>query len=219
MTTAAEAPPQLPAKPVMLSMLAGLGMVGPFSIDMVFPAFAQMQVQFGVNEVAMQQVVSVYLLAFAVMSLFHGSLSDALGRKPVIIVGGVIYIIAAIGCALAPSLWVLLVFRAIQGMSAGAGQIVSRAIVRDLYQDADAQRMMAQISMIFGLAPALAPIVGGWLLSIGPWRYLFLFLVLFGMLVTGSVALLMPETHPVSKRTPLHLRPLLQGLLDVWRDP
>ncbi len=200
-------------------MLAGLGMVGPFSIDMVFPAFAQMQVQFGVNEVAMQQVVSVYLLAFAVMSLFHGSLSDALGRKPVIIVGGVIYIIAAIGCALAPSLWVLLVFRAIQGMSAGAGQIVSRAIVRDLYQDADAQRMMAQISMIFGLAPALAPIVGGWLLSIGPWRYLFLFLVLFGMLVTGSVALLMPETHPVSKRTPLHLRPLLQGLLDVWRDP
>ena len=134
-------------------MLAGLGMVGPFSIDMVFPAFAQMQVQFGVNEVAMQQVVSVYLLAFAVMSLFHGSLSDALGRKPVIIVGGVIYIIAAIGCALAPSLWVLLVFRAIQGMSAGAGQIVSRAIVRDLYQDADAQRMMAQISMIFGLAP------------------------------------------------------------------
>jgi MFS transporter, DHA1 family, multidrug resistance protein len=209
----------LPPKPLMLAILAGLGMLGPFSIDMVFPAFAQMQLEFGTNETAMQQVVSVYLLAFAAMSLFHGSLADALGRKPVMIVGGIVYLLASIGCALAPSLWVLLLFRALQGMSAGAGQIVSRAVVRDLFADAEAQRIMAQIAMIFGLAPAIAPIVGGWLLAVGPWRYLMWFLVAFSVVLFGAIALFLPETHPESDRTPLRIGPLFRTLWSVWRDP
>nr|WP_206079878.1 MFS transporter [Propioniciclava coleopterorum] len=150
----------MPPQPVLLVALAGLGMVGPFTIDTIFPAFAQMAVDLDVTPFALQQLLSVYLLSFAVMSLFHGPLSDALGRKPVIVAGLSVYALASVGCALAPDLTWLLILRAVQGASAGAGQIISRAMVSDLFVRERAQRVMAQIAMIFGLAPALAPSSG-----------------------------------------------------------
>jgi len=218
-----SAPALTTARPVapgwlFLVIMAGLGMVGPFSIDTIFPAFAQMGPELGVTDLALQQLISVYLLAFAGMSLLHGPLSDALGRKPVIIAGTVLYIVASIGCAVSPNLAVLLVFRAVQGLSAGAGQIISRAMVRDVYADDQAQRVMSHIAMIFGLAPALAPIVGGWLLGVGSWRGIFWFLVGFGVLLLLAVIFLLPETHPAEARTRFDGRTLAGGLLEVWRN-
>lgn len=204
---------------LFLVMLAGLGWVGPFSIDTVFPAFAQMGVQWGVSEIALQQIISVYLLAFAAMSLFHGPLSDALGRRPVVIAGLIVYTVAAIGCALAPNLAVLLVFRALQGFSAGAGQILSRAMVRDVFADAQAQRTMAHIAMIFGLAPALAPIVGGWVLIVGDWRGIFWFLVALGAVLLVLVVFRLPETHPTERRTTFSARGVGRNLATVWQVP
>lgn len=204
---------------LFLVILASLGMVGPFSIDTMFPAFSQMAAEWGVSELALQQVVSVYLLSFAVMSLLHGPLSDALGRKPVIIGGTVLYVAASVGCAVAPSLGVLLFFRAVQGLSAGAGQIISRAMVRDVFSDAQAQRTMSHIAMIFGLAPALAPVVGGALLGIGSWRTIFWFLVVFGVVILALVVFAMPETHPVERRTRFDGRTIAHGLIEVWRKP
>ncbi|MCA0295370.1 MAG: multidrug effflux MFS transporter [Actinobacteria bacterium] len=204
---------------LFLVILAGLGMVGPFSIDTMFPAFARMGLEFGASELAMQQVVSVYLLSFAVMSLVHGPLSDALGRKPVILAGTAVYIAASIGCALAPSLPLLLVFRAVQGLSAGAGSIISRAMVRDVFADAQAQRTMSHIAMIFGLAPALAPVAGGLLLGWSGWRGIFWALAGLGLVMLVLVLAFMPETHPAERRSPLDLRRLGGGLADVWRNP
>jgi DHA1 family bicyclomycin/chloramphenicol resistance-like MFS transporter len=204
---------------LFLVILAGLGMIGPFSIDTMFPAFARIGSEFGVSELALQQIVSIYMLAFAVMSLAHGPLSDALGRKPVILVGLVAFAAASVGCALAPSLPVLLVFRALQGLCAGAGVIVSRAMVRDVYSDERAQRTMSHIAMIFGLAPALAPVVGGLLLGVGGWRTTFWFLVGFGLVWAALVLFVMPETHPAERRTEFNVRLLARGLADVWRRP
>lgn len=204
---------------LFLVILAGLGMVGPFSIDTMFPAFTRMGAEFGVGELALQQIVSVYMLAFAAMSLVHGPLSDALGRKPVILVGQAVFVAASIGCALAPSLPVLLTFRAVQGLSAGAGAIVSRAMVRDVYSDSQAQRTMSHIAMIFGLAPALAPVVGGLLLGFGGWRTTFWFLVGFGLVWAALVLFFMPETHPAESRTEFNVRLLASGLAQVWRRP
>ena len=114
-------------------------------------------------------------------------MSDALGRKPVIIGGTIAYIAASVGCALAPNLGVLLAFRAVQGLSAGAGAIISRAMVRDVYSDARAQRTMSHIAMIFGLAPALAPVVGGLILAAGGWRDIFWFLTGLGIVLLALV--------------------------------
>ena len=216
MTTTQER--RLPPQLLLLTILAGLGMVGPFSIDTIFPAFAQMAIDLDTSPLALQQLISVYLLSFAVMSLFHGPLSDALGRKPVILVGSALFAVASLGCALAPNLGWLLVGRAAQGISAGAGQIISRAMVRDIFVGDKAQRVMAQIAMIFGLAPALAPIVGGWLLVHGDWRGIFWFLTGLAVVLFLLVWFFLPETHPPADRTPLRVGPLFASLWAVWSD-
>ena len=200
-------------------ILAGLGMVGPFATDTIFPAFQQLEGALGVDAVALQQLISVYVMAFAAMSLFHGPLSDAIGRKPVILGGTLLFVLASIGCALAPSLGWLLVGRALQGFSAGAGQILSRAMVRDLFSDDRAQKVMSTIAMIFGLAPAIAPIVGGWLLYVGDWRGIFWFLAGYGVLLALAVWLWLPETNPPENRTPLRVGPLFQGLWSIAANP
>ncbi|MFX4272033.1 multidrug effflux MFS transporter [Propionibacteriaceae bacterium Y1685] len=198
-------------------LIATLSMFGPFTIDTVFPAFEQMGRQFGVSPVAMQQVTSVYLLSFAVMSLLHGPISDAVGRKPVIIVGTLAYAAASVGCALSMNLPMLLVFRVLQGMSAGSGQIISRAVIRDMFDGPAAQRLMAQVMMIFSVAPALAPIIGGWMLGFGSWPIIFWFLAAYGVIMCVVTVVALPETHPVEARTSLRLRPLVGGLVEVAR--
>ncbi|GAA3613760.1 hypothetical protein GCM10022199_17260 [Marihabitans asiaticum] len=170
----------------LVVILAVLGMFGPFSIDTAFPAFARMGEDLSSSPAAMQQVVSVYMLAFASMSLFHGPLSDALGRKPVMIAGSLGYVLASAVCALAPTLPLVLTGRALQGFTAGAATIVSRAVVRDLYDGPAAQRLMSAIAMVFAIGPGVAPVFGGWLLLTGTWRSIFWALSIYGLVVAVS---------------------------------
>ncbi len=207
------------ANPRLLPLLlAGLAMLGPFSIDTFFPAFGQMEREFSIGAVAMQQTLSVYLGAFALMSLLHGPLSDAYGRRGVITYSLLLYLCATIGCALAPSFHWLLAFRVLQGVSAGAGMIVGRAIIRDRYAGADAQRLMSQVTLIFGAAPALAPIVGGWILYFTGWRWIFWALSGFTVLLVLTALLALPETHPRARRTPIDLRHLTRTYRAIARD-
>ena len=138
-------------------LLACLGMLGPFSIDTYLPAFAGIARSVGATPVQMQQTLSSYLLGFALMNLFHGALSDSFGRRPVVLWGMGLFTLASVGCALSDSIAQLVFFRALQGMSAGAGMVVSRAIIRDMFAPADAQRVMSQVTIYFGVAPAVAP--------------------------------------------------------------
>lgn len=198
--------------------LASLAMLGPFTIDTVFPAFTRIGAEFGGDEVALQQLVSAYLAAFAVMSIFHGPLSDALGRKKVMIGGLVIYLIGMFGCVLAPSMGTLILLRVLQGMSAGAATIVSRVVIRDMFSGSEAQRLMAQVMMIFSVAPAVAPIFGGWLLLLGDWRWVFAGVGVYALLVL-VLTVRLPETLPPEARTPLRVRSLLGSLVHVGRSP
>ncbi|KFN46617.1 multidrug effflux MFS transporter [Arenimonas metalli] len=185
-------------------ILGGLAMFGPFSIDTVFPAFLVMADDLGVGKVAMQQTISVYLIGYAAMSLFHGPISDAIGRKKVLLAGIVVFTLASVGAALANDMPTMLVYRALQGLSAGVGLIVGRAVVRDCLQGDDAQRLMSQISMIFGIAPAIAPVIGGWILGFSNWHGIFWFLAGFGVLLLLLTAWGLPESHPPEQRVPLH---------------
>ena len=99
------------------------------------------------------------LFGFAIMNLFHGALSDSFGRRPVVLAGLAVFTLASVGCALSHHIGALVFFRALQGMSAGAGIVVSRAVIRDMFPPADAQRVMSQVTIYFGVAPAVAPMI------------------------------------------------------------
>jgi DHA1 family bicyclomycin/chloramphenicol resistance-like MFS transporter len=201
-----------PAKGRALVVLLGLlSTLGPFSNDSILPVFPSLQSDFGVADLEMQQTLTVYFLPFALMMFFHGALSDALGRRRMIIIGMAAYALAALVCAAAQSYETLLLGRLLQGICAGAGIVISRAIVRDVYEHAQAQRALALVMIIFGVAPAIAPIIGGWLGYLFGWRSVFLFLaVLSAALLTATLAWL-PETLPVSQRTPFSVRTLARG--------
>ena len=211
--------PASPSTRRLALLLAGLAMFGPFSIDTIFPAFLLLGDRMQVDQVAVQQTISVYLLFYGLMSLAHGPLSDAFGRKRVIIGGLVLFIGASIGCALSRDMTTLLVFRALQGVTAGVGVIVGRAVIRDLYHGADAQRLMSQVSMIFGVAPAIAPIIGGWLLGWSHWPMIFWFLVAWALALLAATWWGLPETHPVEARTPLSMRELLRSYARMGSNP
>ncbi|CAM5576973.1 multidrug effflux MFS transporter [Rhodanobacter lindaniclasticus] len=199
-------------------LLAALSMIGPFSIDAVFPAFPAIGLRFAVDDTALQQLISVYLVAYAVMSLFHGAVSDALGRKPVIIAGLLLYALASVGAALSTSFAMLLACRGLQGVCAGAGLVVGRALIRDSLEGAAAQRLMAQVMMIFGVAPVIAPMVGALLLPLGGWHGIFWLLGGFGLVLALALGWLLEETHPPSRRTAFAPRPLLAGYASFGRD-
>ena len=177
-------------------------MFGPFSIDTIFPAFPAIGAQLGADKLAMQQTISVYLVAYALMSVVHGPLSDAIGRRRVILGGLAVFTLASVGCALATDLPTLLAFRALQGLSSGVGLIVGRAVIRDVLHGDDAQRLMSHVSMIFGIAPAIAPIIGGWVLGASGWPAIFWFLVLFSLVLLLATWWKLPETHPAVARLP-----------------
>ena len=130
------------------------------------------------SDLHIQQSLTVYLLPYALMTLWHGAISDAIGRITTIKWGLGIFVLASIGCAFAPNVETLWFFRALQGASGGAGNTVARAMVRDLFEGAAAQRVMATVQMLFGIAPAIAPIIGGMLLGIH-WQAIFIFLAIY----------------------------------------
>lgn len=199
-------------------LIGGLSMVSPFSIDTFFPAFHAMEVALGVNSWQLQQALTAYMVPFAFASLVHGPLSDALGRRPVMIGGMVLYTVGSVACTLAPNYEALIAARVLQGATAGVGVVIGRAIVRDLYEGPRAQKLMSVTTMIFSIAPAIAPIVGGWAHVAFGWRAVFAFMVLCGLVFSLSSWWKLPETLPTSARIPFNGRNLVATSVTVLRD-
>jgi DHA1 family bicyclomycin/chloramphenicol resistance-like MFS transporter len=200
-------------------ILACLGMVGALAIDTYLPSFPAIGRAFEVGPVAVQQTLSVFLFTFAFMMLFFGTLSDSFGRRPVILVALAVYTLASAGAAMAPTFGWLLFFRALQGLSAGAGSVIGQAIVQDRFSGADAQRIMSHIMMVFGLAPAIAPVLGGWLHVAFGWRATFVFLALFGAVMLLASWRLLDESLPREKRHAFHGVAIARNYLKVLRHP
>ncbi|MBC7604760.1 MAG: multidrug effflux MFS transporter [Ramlibacter sp.] len=192
-------------------LLAVLGMLGPFSIDTYIPAFSGIARALDASPVQMQQTLSAYLFGFAFMNLFHGALSDSFGRRPVVLWGIAVFTIASAGCALSQNVAQLVFFRALQGLSTGAGIVVPRAVIRDMFPPNQAQKVMSQVTIYFGVAPAVAPIIGGWLFVHLGWHSIFIFLTLVGIVLWTANYKLLPETLHESQRQPFNVRNLMQG--------
>ena len=203
----------------LAALLAVLGMLGPFSIDTYIPAFSGIAKALNATPVEMQQTLSAYLFGFAFMNLFHGALADSFGRRPVVLWGIAVFTVASAGCALSQSIGQLVFFRALQGLSTGAGIVVSRAVIRDMFPPAQAQQVMSQVTIYFGVAPAIAPMVGGWLFVHAGWHSIFWFLTGVGVVLWSINFRWLPETLHVTQRQPFNARHLMRGYWQLGSSP
>lgn len=194
-------------------------MIGAFAIDTFLPSFPDIASQFSISLAMVQQALSAYLLAFSVMSLFYGTLSDSFGRRPVILASLLLFSAASIGAALSPSFAWLLAFRVLQGLSAGAGMVIGQAIIRDCFTGAAAQRMMSHITMVFGLAPAIAPVVGGYLHVTFGWRSVFVFMTAIGLVLLIVSYRFLHESLPRESRIQFHPISLAGNYWAALRHP
>ena len=200
-------------------LLAALSMLGPFSIDTYLPAFASIQSSLQATSIEVQQTLTAYMLSFAVMTLWHGALSDSFGRRNVVLIALVVFAIGSFGCASAHTVHYLWVFRIMQGVAAGAGMVIGRAIVRDLYAGAPAEKLLSLVTMIFSIAPAIAPIIGGWVVSHSDWRTIFLLLFAYTVVLLVACYRYLPESLPVEKRQAFNVEFLWQSYRDVFKSP
>jgi MFS transporter, DHA1 family, multidrug resistance protein len=209
------------AGPVWLlsALLASMGALAPFAIDAYLPAFGDMALSLRATPVQLQQTLSFYLLTYAVMNLFHGALADSFGRRRVVLWAVSGFVVASVACALARSIEQLIAFRALQGLTGGVGTVVARAIVRDLFAPVQAQKAMSQMSLFFGLAPAVAPLVGGQFSQSWGWAAVFWMLAALGGLIFAAAWRWLPETLEPAKRQPFNARSLFSGYRMLLGNP
>ncbi len=198
-------------------ILASLTALAPFAIDTYLPAFEVMENDLATNSNFIQQTLTFYLVPYTIMTIFHGAISDSIGRIKTIKYGMSLFILGSIGCVFATSIEMLWISRLIQGVGAGAGNVVARAMVRDLYSGATAQKVMATIQIIFGIAPAIAPMVGGLLLGIS-WQAIFIFLIIYSVLITIFSVNFLPETISKHNQLPFNFESVLNRYKDLLID-
>lgn len=186
----------------ILLLLAALVSLGPLSIDMYLPAMPVMRESLDTSAANVQLTLSAYLAGFAVFHLVCGPLADRFGRKPVLLGGAAIFVVACIGCSLSTTVEQLIAFRLLQGIGACTGPTLGRAITRDLFGPRRAARALSLIAMLMALAPAVAPTLGSAMLLVLPWPSIFVFLAAYGLLVAILVQRLLPESLP--QRQSLH---------------
>lgn len=200
-------------------LLAALAMLGPFSIDTYLPAFQEIGQSLNASPIEMQQTLTAYMLSYSAMMLWHGSISDAIGRRRVILASLFVFAMATLGCAASYRIEYLLAFRVLQGLSAGAGLSVGRAIIRDRFHGAEAQKMLSQVTMLFSLAPGVAPILGGWLHATFGWHSIFLFVGVLAVLLLAACLRWLPETLPHHQRQSLAPHALARSYGELIRQP
>lgn len=209
----------MPGGTALAIMLAALAMLGPFSVDTYLPAFPSIQASLQASQIEVQQTLTAYMLSFAVMILWHGALSDAFGRRKIILGALALFAFASLGCALSHKIAYLWVFRVLQGVSAGAGTVIGRAMIRDLHADATAARLLSLVTMIFSIAPAIAPVLGGWVVKLLDWRWIFFLLSAYTVLLLWYCWKNLPETLSPKNRRPFHPSSLMRSYRDVLFSP
>lgn len=203
----------------LLVVVGALMTVSALATDAMLPAFPAMAAHFAVSDAAIQSVVSVFMLGYALPHLVVGSFADRFGRRPVLLLGLGVYLLGGLIAWVAPSLPLLLAGRFVQGLGASTGPILSRAVLRDLYQGRELGRMLSFAMIFFGAAPLLAPTVGAVLLGLGSWRAIFVFLVLVAVVLALLVWLVLPETAPRKDRDALNLAGVWRNARAIFTDP
>lgn len=189
-----------PHRLTLILILGSLAALGPLSIDMYLPAFPDMSRSFDASASLIQLSLTACMLGMALGQLIVGPLSDVRGRKRPLMVALLAYLLASLACAMAPTIEVLIALRFIQGAAGASGIVISRAIVRDLFDGPELTRFFAALSLVNGTAPILAPVIGGQILRFGDWHFVFYLLAILSTMMLLAVALRLPETLPLERR-------------------
>ncbi len=208
-------------KTTVFGMALVLGLVsaiGPFAIDMYLPALPSIGASLGADLHAVQGSLVAFILTMSVTQLFYGPLSDRIGRKAPLYIGILLFGFASVGCALAPSIGLLILFRALQGIGAGAGAVIPRAIVRDLHTGPEAVRLMSLLMLVFSVSPILAPLTGSFVIALAGWRGIFWVVAAAAALGIALVATRLPETRPATERSAGGLAGVLASYRLLLRD-
>lgn len=208
----------MPSHALFVLLIAGLASMGQFAIATYMPAFTAIAEELAASPAQVQQTLTVYLLPFALALFWHGAIADAIGRRGFLLFGLGLFCAASLLCMLAPSIGWLYVGRAVQGLSAGIGMVVGRVIIRDRFDGVRAQQQMALVAILFSLAPAIAPLCGGWLLLWCGWRGIFAFLALLSALLLFGCWRHLGETLPLDQRQSLHPLALARGFAEQLGD-
>ncbi|PQO41814.1 MFS transporter [Blastopirellula marina] len=191
--------------PWLIAPILGiLGAVGPLAIDLYLPGMPQITSELGISEGVVQFSLMTFLAGLMMGQLFYGPLSDRVGRKPMIVGGLLLFIVASLGCAFVQNGEQLLALRFVQGLGGAIGRVAGMAVVRDLYTGPTAAKLVAMMMLVLGLAPILGPLMGSAILMFASWRWIFVFLALFGVGCIVLVMTLMPETRLPHQRTSSH---------------
>lgn len=200
---------------VILGLLAALG---PLCIDMYIPGMLDVQYDMRVSAADVQLTLSAFLIGYAFGQLFYGPISDRFGRKRVLLTGILLFSAASLGAALARNIETLIVFRFLHAVGGGAGMVLSRAIIRDIYPAHEVARLMSVLAIITMAGPMLAPILGGYLIAWGGWRSILWLLTALGFIFFFVVAYTVTETHPPENRLRLNMRNTFTAYLTVLTD-
>lgn len=185
---------------VYVLILGALTALGPFTIDTYLPALPTLQSDFHVSTATVQLTLTATTIGFALGQLLVGPWTDRVGRRVPLLAATGVHVLASLAAASAPTIELLSVARALQGIGAAAGGVVAMAMVRDLFSGKPLVRMLSRLSLVNGLAPVLAPVLGSWLLLLMPWRGIFMVIAAYGVVVIAAVALWIVETLPREKR-------------------
>ena len=203
----------------LLWLVTGALMLQPLSTDLYLASLPSMATDFGVSPSAVQHTLSLFVIGFGSAQLVSGPLSDRYGRRPVLIGGLTLYLIASVACALAPSLNWLIAARFAQAIGCCTGVVVARAIIRDAYSPAEGARVLARASSLLALAPILGPVLGGYLQVAFGWRAAFVALTLAGLAVWIAALRRMKESNSQPDPAAMRFGSLARSYLDVARAP
>jgi MFS transporter, DHA1 family, multidrug resistance protein len=199
--------------------LALLTALPALSIDMALPSLALIQADFHAPQTEAAAAIAIFIAGFSSAPIVAGPLADRFGRRAIMVIGLALFTLCAAGAALAPSIHILLAFRLVQGASAGAIGILPRAIIRDLFEGREARLQLSAVSVVFGVAPLLAPALGGAILAFGSWRLIFVVLTGVAVLTTIAALTLFDETHASENRRNLKPSTIFAGYRRALTSP